>query len=189
MKTFSLSKQQTLPGKTTPQSLLEKASLKFATGKCALFCATLIAAIAIPSASMAEHNTSADWQMLNNQQSDSELSDGSQYDQQGQANDKPKRKRKLNWNRLADKLNLDDSQKSTFIEVMNEQHKKRKAIKKNSGIREAMDAVDTELQQSLASVLNEEQLANFIDHQENRKKRRHKGRHQGEKSSDQEQQL
>lgn len=186
MKIFSLSQQKTLPGKTITQSLLDKKSLNFATGKCALFSATLIAALAIPSVSMAEHNSHADWQMLNNQQSDSEFSDG----HQGQANDKSKRKRKPNWNKLAEKLNLDDSQKSAFIEVMKEQHKKRVAIKQSSGVREAMDTVDTELQQSLASVLNEEQLANFVNHQEKRKNRRHKGRHQqGGNSAGQEQQL
>ena len=80
-------------------------------------------------------------------------------------------KRQPNWDRLADRLQIDDSRRADFISAMEAQHQQRKEIRENSGVREAMDSLDGELQATMASILSAEELDNFNAHREKRKPR------------------
>ncbi len=81
-------------------------------------------------------------------------------------------KRQPNWDRLADRLQIDDSRRDDFISVMEAQHQQRREIRENSGVREAMESLDGELQTTLAGILSAEELDNFNAHREKRKQRK-----------------
>ena len=91
-----------------------------------------------------------------------------------------KQKREPNWQRLAQRLNLGDTQKEGFVAAMSRYHQRRVELRQSSGLKEAMQEIDQEVERELANILSEEQLAQFISHREE-KKRRHHQRSNGKK--------
>ena len=77
-----------------------------------------------------------------------------------------------NVERLASKLDLSDSQIPLFKEVMKEQGEKRKEL--HGAFRESMDTQKEEMLSALSQVLDEEQLAEFTDLMEKKRKKGHK---------------
>lgn len=126
----------------------------------------------LPGLSVAENNSSVDLENQYGASSQSNIDSPYGNSLDDKDGTKKAKKRQPNWAKLADKLDLEEAQKASFIEVMASQHAKRKAIKANSGVKEAMDSVNLETRQSLASVLSEEQMAKFVEHQQQRKNRK-----------------
>ncbi len=85
-------------------------------------------------------------------------------------------KRKPNWERLARRLQLDDAQTDAFVDIMQQQHEQRVQAREESGLRERMQEIDADVEQQLAEVLDEQQLATFLDHRERRRMKRLKNR-------------
>ena len=146
-----------------------------------LFFATCLSLTLLASSSLSVAESSS-IDPANQYMTSTQSTDDSQYGNTYQPGNKEK-KRQPNWNKLAKKLGLEESQKDSFIEIMTSQHAKRKATKENSGVKEAMKAINLETQQSLSSVLSEEQLAKVAEHQQQRKNRKHHS-HKNKEPSD-----
>jgi len=101
---------------------------------------------------------------------------GVNHNQNSTENSEHRKKREPNWQHLAQRLNLDDNQKTAFIAMMSQHHQRRVELHQSSGLRQAMQEMDIENEQELANILSEEQLSQFISHREERKLRRHSKR-------------
>ncbi|MGH1440100.1 MAG: hypothetical protein ACRBBR_08335 [Cellvibrionaceae bacterium] len=95
-------------------------------------------------------------------------------------------KKEPNFDRLAEELNLEESQKAEFVSLMQSQHEKRKVIKEASREerKNMMDQHREETLSALSSVLTDEQLSSFETHLEQRRaeskerKMKHKSQNQ-----------
>lgn len=71
------------------------------------------------------------------------------------------------WNKLADDLNVYDSQRTSFISIMTRQHEQRMQMQRKLHeqmrelMRGQMEAMDRDVRKQLASVLAQEQLQRF----------------------------
>lgn len=95
-----------------------------------------------------------------------------------QSNSQNQQKRAPNWQRLANRLNLDDQQNENFVAVMSRHHQLRVELRQSSGLKEAVQGLDEDVEKELTHILSEEQLAQFISHREEKRQRRH-NKHNG----------
>ena len=90
-------------------------------------------------------------------------------------------KRQPNFERLAEKLGLQENQVDSFVAIMEEHHQKRRQIKQaqTDNKRELMSQHRQALLTALGAVLDEQQLADFEQHLQDRRRpdRRHKTAH------------
>ena len=84
--------------------------------------------------------------------------------------------RQPNFERMADRLELSDEQRTEFISVMEAQHAQRVEIMANSGTRESMRALREDTRGQLADILTDEQMTQLEEgarkHRKNGGKRR-----------------
>lgn len=78
------------------------------------------------------------------------------------------------WDRLATRLGLEDSQRDDFSGVMEAEHEKRQALHQQSfdTMKTGMDAIDQETLEKLVGILTEDQLAALEALQTDRRRHR-----------------
>ena len=81
-------------------------------------------------------------------------------------------RRRPNWQRLARRLQLSESQTAEFIDIMSRQHQQRIDARAASGIKQTMQSIDHQVESELAAILDSNQLAQFKAQKNKRRKQR-----------------